>query len=756
MSANSCPISIDSTAAPGTESLCWSTGGFANITIEISGIAGGVLYDVVANPGGVILQTISIDGVYPFVVSAYSRVCLVINTSGTGIATVNALLFNKMSFSENSCSIDFDATATPPQTVNCWDVIDKATFVLEVTGLAGGAEYEVQANPGGVVLQTITVDGSYIFDVSIYAEICVVLTVSGTGTTSFDAFLFTVIGTGTSHNILLDNGPPSDDHPQYLHLPGRAGGQVAHGGTAAGEELELRGSTDADRGIVRLSSPIEIDYDYTDTPFLQYIDFQPVIPSSGLAVGGFITSRPDITVDSGVFIFATVRDLGIYRQTVTPGFAVHAVFLGQPRMFTDTPGVQPNQTFMFASQAQYENDGAGNVVTPITNIIGLVHTPQLIVRNSGDQLRATNITGMQVGANYSTVGGSTIAFGIIRGLLMVNPAQGLFQPGGGAESMTAYYGVDVPAIPFGGNVFKTALRSALVDATNTRFIWNIGTAQAEFGNGHIHLNDNTLAKFGNTTLLPDAGIFWNGTNLIIDSAVNGFGKVEIPSNGLIVAGDSFPVSDFIRRSAATNLLLSAWRLTGITPNDMADGFGTTMFWSIEDDTSGRVNIAFQSAERAGADNTGRYRLWVYDAGVPRQVYTARRNTMTITSRALVEGALAVAPISPAQITTDVDDYQGQGLYTAMRGVLRLSTDASRIMSGIDATTVDYSEAGDILWLINIGSFDLVLGHQDTGSIAANRIISPTAVDLILGPDESAMLWYDGATARWRILETTGA
>ena len=226
MSANSCPLISDNTAAPGTETLCWSTGGFANITIEISGIAGGAIYDVVANPGSVILQTITVDGVYPFVVSAYSRVCLVIDTSGTGNATVNALLFNKMNFSENACSIDFDATTAPVVAVNCWDVVDFATFVLEVTGLAGGAEYEIQANPGGVVLQTITVDGSYIFDVSIYAEICVVLTVSGTGTTSFDAFLFTVIGTGTSHNILLDNGPPSDDHPQY-HTDERADDRTA-------------------------------------------------------------------------------------------------------------------------------------------------------------------------------------------------------------------------------------------------------------------------------------------------------------------------------------------------------------------------------------------------------------------------------------------------------------------------------------------------------------------------------------------------
>jgi hypothetical protein len=189
---------------------------------------------------------------------------------------------------------------------------------------------------------------------------------------------------------------------------------------------------------------------------------------------------------------------------------------------------------------------------------------------------------------------------------------------------------------------------------------------------------------------------------------------------------------------------------------MTDGFGTALFWSIEDDAAVRNNIVFHSAERAGADNSGLYRLRVYLAGVANQIYEASALTFTVTVRSKVQGANALVPISPAQITTDVDDYQGQGSGTAMRGLLRLDTDASRIMSGIDATTALFSEADDELRLVNIGSFDLVLGHEDVGSVATNRIVSPTGVDLVLGPDESALLWYDGTITRWRILETTGA
>lgn len=778
MSANSCPLISDNTAGPGTETLCWATGGFANITIEISGIAGGAIYDVVANPGGVILQTIAVDGVYPFVVSAYSRVCLVINNSGTGTATVNALLFNKMSFSENNCSIDFDATATPVQAVNCWDVVDFATFVLEVTGLAGGAEYEVQANPGGVVLQTITVDGTYIFDVSIYAEICVVLTVSGTGTTSFDAFLFTVIGTGTSHNILLDNGPPSDDHPQYLHLPGRVTGQLAHGGTAAGEELELRGSVDADRGIIRISSPQEIDYDYTDTPFLQYIDFNPVIPSSGASVGGFILSRPDITIDNGLFIFSTVRDIGIYNQTVTPGFAVHTVFLGQPRMFTDTPGVQPNQSFMFASQAQYENDGAGALGTPVSNIIGVTHTPQLIVRNSGDTLSATNITGIQVAANYSTVPGSSVAFGTIRGVLMSNPSQGLFQPGGGAESMTALYGLDVPAIPFGGNVFKTAVRSALVDATLTRFIWNIGTAQSEFGAGDIHLNDNTAVKYGNILAAPDMMTFWNtGTSALRFSPFFGTGGAPLDLRGtaadewifqqdlgLGAIGLGFNVNAVVFGTTLPTPNSNNWFVQFAAPNLRQVQIGgeySDVLWT----AGGAIDVnglavsdlnAFKINSPAVILNGGTIQdiSNLYVSAMPSFGAT-RTQALRVLGRGRIDGHMNHGSLQPAQITANQNDYQ-LGANNNQRSVNVLDSDAAYNITGIDSS-FGRAQLGDLICLLNEGAFNLTLTHQDVLSLAANRFLSPTGVAYVIGPDECAWIWKDDTgTDRWRILHGTGA
>jgi len=52
------------------------------------------------------------------------------------------------------------------------------------------------------------------------------------------------------HGLLL--GLSDDDHAQYLLLAGRSGGQIANGGTAASDDLELRSTSDSTKGIVKI------------------------------------------------------------------------------------------------------------------------------------------------------------------------------------------------------------------------------------------------------------------------------------------------------------------------------------------------------------------------------------------------------------------------------------------------------------------------------------------------------------------------
>ena len=59
---------------------------------------------------------------------------------------------------------------------------------------------------------------------------------------------------------------------------------------------------------------------------------------------------------------------------------------------------------------------------------------------------------------------------------------------------------------------------------------------------------------------------------------------------------------------------------------------------------------------------------------------------------------------------------------------------------------------DTLIIVNSGTSDLVLAHENVASTAANRIKSPTGADYTLRPDESTTLWYEPHTTRWKILD----
>lgn len=55
-------------------------------------------------------------------------------------------------------------------------------------------------------------------------------------------------------------------------------------------------------------------------------------------------------------------------------------------------------------------------------------------------------------------------------------------------------------------------------------------------------------------------------------------------------------------------------------------------------------------------------------------------------------------------------------------------------------------------LVNVSANNLTLKHANAGSIAANRIRSPTGANIVLGPDDCAEIQYDSVfTGDWRII-----
>jgi hypothetical protein len=112
---------------------------------------------------------------------------------------------------------------------------------------------------------------------------------------------------------------------------------------------------------------------------------------------------------------------------------------------------------------------------------------------------------------FSTVTGSTINMGTSRGLWVKNTAVALFATQNGVENMTAAIGLDVDALPFGGNIVKAAVRSAITPASNSYFLLNNGNANSDHGAGHMYFDDNFGIAYGGAGVSNfDVWQSWNG------------------------------------------------------------------------------------------------------------------------------------------------------------------------------------------------------------------------------------------------------
>ena len=98
--------------------------------------------------------------------------------------------------------------------------------------------------------------------------------------------------------------------------------------------------------------------------------------------------------------------------------------------------------------------------------------------------------------------------------------------------------------------------------------------------------------------------------------------------------------------------------------------------------------------------------------------------------------------SPAALGSgDTDDYD-----IGDATVLRLTPDGG----GSTITGFAGGWSGRLIRIISLGA-NLVLSNQDAGSVAANRILSPTGANVTLATDDVASLFYDSTTERWRVI-----
>lgn len=114
----------------------------------------------------------------------------------------------------------------------------------------------------------------------------------------------------------------------------------------------------------------------------------------------------------------------------------------------------------------------------------------------------------------------------------------------------------------------------------------------------------------------------------------------------------------------------------------------------------------------------------------------------------VDGRFSLRALTPAQLTGNVNDYNPEVTATDRASTWRLSSDASRNITGIAGGL-----NGRLLYLVNVGANPIVLKNQDAGSADANKIITGTGADVTLAADGVAVLQYDSVTTRWRVLSS---
>lgn len=555
---------------------------------------------------------------------------------------------------------------------------------------------------------------------------------------------------------------------QYLLLGGRTGGQLAIGGLGVADELQLRGSTDAGLGRVRLLSPLEIDNVVAGDDAA--IRWRPVFTAGANFVGGVLFATPDITVETAVFIPSLLSDGSIYRQNIAPGFSAHTLFNALP-IIRNLGNFDLFQSLVLNAGTTHERTTAGTSTTP--GVIGLSFGAQIKASVAGAVMTRTNQTALGVNPTHSTVAGSTVNYGTVRGMFCLAPTVALFQTQAGVENLTAYIGLDFVNITFPSSGDKVVVRSAMTDAANRFFLQNNGGARSNFGGGDLFNCRfvQVLSDVGSLSLGAAGGdmqVGWNGTQMDWDPVIGddlrwepfaaNYWRLDSPTTpeGLqfdleTIAFGTTPadpsIANYFTIFAAPNLRspTSAGQYADVlwTAGGTIDinGLAITDLSAFQIDA---VSTILNGGTIADSSN-----LFLNSMA---SVNATRLQALRVLGRSRLDGLMTHNESTLAQLTANVvqltlppnnlgrfvllEDADALGPWT-IRGILNV-------------------QVGDAFYIVNTGTNAFLLGHQDAAAAAADRIISPTGAALTLGADEMAKLWYDPVSLRWRILETTGA
>ncbi len=107
-------------------------------------------------------------------------------------------------------------------------------------------------------------------------------------------------------------------------------------------------------------------------------------------------------------------------------------------------------------------------------------------------------------------------------------------------------------------------------------------------------------------------------------------------------------------------------------------------------------------------------------------------------------------VTAPTLTGDVDNYNPTGLFDSM---VRVNPDAdNHEISGFQAPPAGVNQ---IIYLNNISNFDLKIMNDNSGSIAANRVLIRDGNNKDVKENETFSFWYDHISQRWRPYNRVG-
>lgn len=581
---------------------------------------------------------------------------------------------------------------------------------------------------------------------------------------------------GMNATVLIDHinvlNRQGDQHPDHLYQPGRLGGQLQFGGTAAGDILELEGADAApDTGRVHINSPVEYFYDgdSNTTPAEQYlIRARQSVAIAVPFIGGYLRDDTIRTVSTATYIPGVFVDGGSSLVASAPGFWAYT-FINALHRIANSGNFNLGNALVANIGIVHERNSAGTS-TVGTGTTGFSFQPQTRTTLSGAIMRKLiGDIAVSVGPTFGSVTGSESDLGTTTGLRLLAPVAGLGQPSTGLETYDGYVGMDFFAMTHATTGDKVVVRSALADVANNYFLQNNGGSQSDFGGGFIldaglvQVLSNTLglslgSPGGSLQILWDGSQevhnpitgdnlqigYASGSHTLSSGAAGGELRLDFPqwklgANSSI--GNGVGVFESPARSTGVGGDWADYNQTAAGSLTINSGIGNAFTWNVNP-LSFIIGTGTISGDVATL-NVGGMTTSTLDSATSTSGLRA-------TGRTQQRGTIQYPPINPANLAGNVDAWSGLltgsqnngGRYWA-----RITCDAAANLRGIDSTT---ALDGDTYEVTNVGANTLTITNQDANPAAADRIIIGAHAGA-LAPDETVAFRRDTATARWRIV-----